>query len=207
MTQRIDLPAIYCISEGRLTDENFHAASHHLLSQVRAAASSDVSMFQIREKALSDSRLFDLASQAVRAARNSHLKIIVNGRADIALAAGADGVHLPANGVPTDAVRKWVPDEFIIGVSTHSLEEAILAREGGADFAVFGPVFETPGKGPAVGIDALKNVCDAVAPFPVLALGGINEENAGEALAAGASGYAAITYLHRNISESDRTGS
>lgn len=190
-----------------MTDENFHAASHRLLSQIRAAASGGVSMFQIREKALSDSRLFDLASQAVRAAPNSHLKIIVNGRADIALAAGADGVHLPANGVPVGAVRKWVPNEFIIGVSTHSLAEAGAAKEGGADFAVFGPVFETPGKGPAIGIDALKNVCDALVPFPVLALGGINEENAAEALAAGASGYAAIRYLHRKISDSERTGS
>lgn len=201
MSPRIQLPAIYCISEGRLTPENYAADSERLLSRIQAAASGGITMFQIREKALTASQLLELAANAVRAAGNTSLKILVSGRADIALAAGADGVHLPANGVPVEALRKWVPYEFLIGVSTHSLDEVIAAQEGGADFAVFGPVFETPGKGPPFGIDALKEVCDAVAPFPVLALGGIDEENAAEALDAGVSGYAAIRYLNRQLVE------
>jgi len=199
VTPRIHLPAIYCISEGDLTDENFDTASARLLSIIGAAASSDISMFQIREKALSAARLFEFASEAVRVTAGSPLKILVNGRADIALAAGAAGVHLPVNGVPVEAVRKWVPDEFIIGASTHSTEEASAARDGGADFVVFGPVFETPGKGPAAGLKRLKAVAEALAPFPVIALGGIDDSNLHAVKDSGAAGLAAIRYLNSKL--------
>ena len=92
-------------------------------------------------------------------------------------------------------VRRAFGEDFLIGVSAHTREEASAAREGGADFAVFGPVFDTPSKrayGPPVGLEALKEVARELSPFPLVALGGVTEENAGACLAAGAEGVAAI---------------
>src|SRR6185503_21304256 len=93
-----------------------------------------------------------------------------------------------------------IGDDFLIGVSTHSLEEAKLARQGGADFAVFGPVFETAAKkefGEPSGLIALSGVCSELSPFPILALGGVMMDNVAECIRAGAQGVAAIRMLQQ----------
>jgi thiamine-phosphate pyrophosphorylase len=125
--------------------------------------------------------------------------LLVNDRSDIAGAAGADGVHLTAQSLPVAVVREIYGPEFVIGVSTHSLDEARAARAGGADFVVFGPVFETDSKrvyGEPQGLDKLHEVTGALGEFPVVAIGGITIENVGECFAAGASGVAAIRLLN-----------
>lgn len=123
------------------------------------------------------------------------MKVLVNDRFDVALAAGAAGVHLTSQSLSTQIVRKTCGEQFIIGVSTHSVSEVRAARDGGADFVVFGPVFETESKrgfGPPQGLAQLEMVVRDVAPFPVLALGGVAPENVVDSFSVGASGVAAI---------------
>jgi thiamine-phosphate pyrophosphorylase len=111
----------------------------------------------------------------------------VNDRLDVALAAGTEGVHLPANGLPAVHVRPLVS---ILGVSTHSLEEALEAEKAHPDFIIFGPIFDTPGKNP-VGLDALRAVVTRV-QIPILAIGGVTAENIAPVTETGAAGFAAI---------------
>ena len=135
MKRRFSYPLVYCISEGDITAANYHQKKKLITDRVRRAAGRGVDLYQIREKDLSGRLLFDLASAAVEAARGSETRILINGRADIALAARADGVHLPANGVPVRELRGCVPEDFLIGASTHSIAEAeaafreVLARD------------------------------------------------------------------------------
>jgi len=158
-----------------------------LLSHVSAAIRDGVDMIQVREKDLDARSLYELVCLIRDAASGTSTKVLVNDRLDIALAANIDGVHLPANGLPAARVRPLVR---VLGCSTHSLDEALQAEHAAADFVIFGPVFETPGKSP-VGVDALRAVCAAV-KIPVLAIGGVTPENARRAIDAGASGIAAI---------------
>lgn len=157
-----------------------------------------VSLIQLREKNLSARALYELTRRAAKLTRQSSSRLLVNDRADIASAAGADGVHLTSRSLETEVVRRSFGDEFLIGVSTHTLVEARAARDQGADFAVFGPVFETPSKtapGSTVGVDTLRAVALALNPFLLIALGGVTRDNASLALRAGASGVAAIRAL------------
>jgi thiamine-phosphate pyrophosphorylase len=131
--------------------------------------------------------LVELVRAVVGIARGSATRVLVNDRLDLALAAGADGVHLPSNGLPLTDVR---PRIGLVGVSTHTVTEAVAAEAGKADFVVFGPVFATPGKTPA-GVDALRRVVEAVR-LPVFAIGGITPRNANDTLSAGAAGIAGI---------------
>jgi thiamine-phosphate diphosphorylase len=119
--------------------------------------------------------------------------VLVNGRLDIALIAGIDGVHLPGDGLSAAQVR---PHVHTLGVSCHSTEEAIHAERDGVDYIIFGPVFDTPGK-KAVGIDALRRVVHAV-KIPVLAIGGISSENTQVVIEAGAAGIAAIRMFQQH---------
>jgi len=122
----------------------------------------------------------------------------VNDRLDVAIAAGADGVHLRVNSLSAAEVRETMKrqkrEDFLIGVSTHSLAEAVEAQTAGADFIVCGPVYDTPSKreyGPPLGLDRFAQICRTV-EIPVLALGGINLANFRRPLQHGAAGIAAI---------------
>jgi thiamine-phosphate pyrophosphorylase len=158
-----------------------------------AAIQSGVDFIQIREKDLDARSLFDLVCAVRDAAAGTRTQVLVNGRLDIALAAGIDGVHLPGNGLPADRVRPLVRT---LSCSVHSVEEAVAAERSKVDFVIFGPVFETPGKSP-VGLEALKGVVAAVR-IPVLAIGGINQQNIASVLEAGSAGIAAIRLFQQN---------
>jgi thiamine-phosphate pyrophosphorylase len=137
-----------------------------------------------------------LVEQSATLTRGSATRLLVNDRADIAAAAGADGVHLTTQSIDAATIRRTFGDDFLIGRSTHSLAEAEVAKEAGADFVVFGPVFATPSKekyGPPLGVEELERVTSELHPFSVLALGGIDVTNARECLRAGASGIAGIS--------------
>jgi thiamine-phosphate pyrophosphorylase len=165
---------------------------------VQAAVNAEVPLFQIREKSLPARVLYELTRRAAEISRGSKTRLLVNDRSDIARVARADGVHLTTRSLPAQVVRDLYGPEFLIGVSTHSLSEAEAARKAGADFVVFGPVFETESKrgfGEPQGLDKLLTVTRALADFPVVAIGGITLENVEECFAAGARGVAAIRML------------
>ena len=152
---------------------------------------------QVREKDLTSRELIILVEEALSATREQGMggaRVVVNDRVDVALAGGADGAHLAAHSMPVRVVRRFVPRAFVIGVSCHSLGEAMAAESGGADYLVLGPVFETPSKlgyGPPLGLEELRNVASRIR-IPVLALGGITVERIRPCLEAGASGIAGI---------------
>jgi thiamine-phosphate diphosphorylase len=163
-----------------------------VLTYARRAIAAGVDMIQIREKDLPGRQLLELVCQVRDLATGTPTRILVNDRVDIAVAAGVDGVHLPANGLPPARVRPFVK---VLGISTHTLNEAVEAEQARSDFIVFGPIFDTPGKTP-VGIDVLRDVASRV-KIPVLAIGGITPENTQEVLTAGAAGIAGIRLFQR----------
>ena len=198
MNLKLSEPILYLITRGATTESTTPSsfAFTKILDQVRAAVASGIQLIQIREKNLTARVLYELTERAVEITRGSRTKLLVNDRADIAAGAGADGVHLTAQSLPPRVVRDNFGEEFLIGASTHSLAEAAAARDGGADFAVLGPVFETQSKakyGPPLGLDVLANISAALKPFPIVALGGISQPNAVDCLGAGASGIAGIS--------------
>lgn len=183
------------ITPGDLTSSNFETESPKLLNRMVLFADFGISIIQIREKKLPARLLFELGSQAAVLLESANTVLLVNERFDVAIACGADGVHLTSTSLPVFHVRRSVPAGFTIGVSTHSGSEVLRAAEAGADFAVYGPVFATPGKqayGEPKGLARLRSVVERAGGFPVLALGGIEESNYRAAIEAGASGIAAI---------------
>lgn len=155
-----------------------------------------MSLIQLREKHLSAKDQYELALELVTITRGSETRLLINDRPDIASAAGADGVHLTAKSLTATVVRAAFGSKMLIGVSTHSTDDVENARVGGADFAVIGPVFDSPGKLASLGIASLSGICDAVGSFPVLALGGIDGSNYGCVIEAGAAGFAGIRSLN-----------
>jgi thiamine-phosphate pyrophosphorylase len=167
----------------------------NILQLIEAAVAAELSLVQIREKQLSARVLYELVVRCAELTRGTRTRLLVNDRVDIALTAQADGVHLTSQSMPAAVVRPLCPRDFLIDVSTHSLAEANAAREGGADFVLFGPVFETESKrlfGPPQGLERLREVTSELRPLPVVAIGGVSVENAIECFHAGASGVAAI---------------
>lgn len=161
---------------------------------VAAAARAGVDLVQVRERDLEGGPLTRLVSRCVDAARGSATRILVNDRLDVALAAGAHGVHLPGHGVPAERARRVTPRGFLIGRSVHHATEAArVAADGAVDYLVFGTVFQTASKGgvaPA-GVKGLAAAAAAVA-VPVLAIGGVTADRVSEIARSGAAGLAAI---------------
>jgi thiamine-phosphate pyrophosphorylase len=169
-----------------------------LLPPITRAGAAGVDWIQIREKNLPANVLLDLARRAIAAVRGT-THVLINDRLDVALAAGATGIHLGAASLRVADVVQWcragnAPPKFLIGVSCHTLREASEAERAGASYIFFGPIYDTPSKaqfGPPQGVECLAEVCHSLR-IPVLAIGGVNEENAVACLRAGAAGIAAI---------------
>jgi thiamine-phosphate pyrophosphorylase len=197
MPPNLPQPIIYLITSGATTPSTDPAAEdfRNVLRLIAAAVRAGVSLVQLREKRLTARVLYELAARSAELVRGTGTRLLVNDRADVARAAGADGVHLTTRSLEASTVRRVFGPEFLIGVSTHTPAEARAARDHGADFAVYGPVFDTPSKrayGPPVGLASLREVVQALSPFPLVALGGVTLDNACAALDAGAGGVAAI---------------
>ncbi|MGA9997984.1 MAG: thiamine phosphate synthase, partial [Pyrinomonadaceae bacterium] len=187
MALKLETPIIYLITSGETTSATRPSSAEftRLLKLIEAAVTSQAQLVQLREKNLRARTLYELTVRAASITRGSDTRLLVNDRADIALAAGADGVHLTTRSLEAKVIRRAFPKDFLIGVSAHSLAEAQMACEGGANFATFGPVFETPSKlpyGPPVGLAKLSEAALSLPSFPLIALGGIARDNAREAL-------------------------
>ena len=164
------------------------------LSAVEEALQGGVRALQIREKDLNPNDLLALALEVKPLVQRYHAKLFINDRADIAVMAGADGVHLTETSIQAREVKNSFPD-LIVGVSTHSIEGARRAETQGADFITFSPIYETPSKanyGPPQGLDLLRQATQKVR-LPVLALGGITLHRVPECLEQGAFGVAVIS--------------
>jgi thiamine-phosphate pyrophosphorylase len=195
----------YVTDRNGLSGVEAREAQETFLLRIETAAAAGVDWVQIREKDLSGRDCGLLTREALQRAAKSPAsnvaptRILVNDRLDVALSEGADGVHLGENSLPLPEAKRLVKaqalsQDFLIGVSCHSLDAARSAASGGADYLFFGPIFSTPLKaafGAPQGLERLAEVCRAV-PIPVLAIGGITLANASACLAAGASGIAAI---------------
>ncbi len=180
------LPRLLAISDRRRTpDGDLEAWALRLLR-------AGVDALQLREKDLADAEQWPLLD-ALRRRLPPPFLLLVNGRPDLAAVAGADGVHLPANGLPTAEVRRRFGAGLLVGRSAHSIAEAQVARAAGADYVLLGPIYATPAKagtGPPLGPGGLAEAARAASP--VLAVGGVTIERLPELAAAGAAGAAGI---------------
>jgi thiamine-phosphate pyrophosphorylase len=183
-------------------------AQDALLERLAAAARAGVDLLQIREKDLPTRALAELLRGALAAAEGTAARVVVNDRLDVALALGAAGVHLARTSLPAQVVRRLAPPPFLVGVSCHSLEEALEAAAARADYVLLGPIFPTPSKlryGPPLGLETLRQVAARVR-VPVLALGGVNLKRVRACRAAGAAGIAAIRLFQECPSLEDLAG-
>lgn len=182
------------------------ASIAELLSSVERAVSWGVDFIQLREKDLSDLELLALTKRAVQLVRGTTCSVLVNGRLDIALAGGAQGVHIPSAGLEIADLKPYLPRGFLLGASTHSLREASRAAAGGANYILLGPIFRTASKvqyGKPLGLIHFKRVCSALS-IPALGLGGLRPDRICRVLAAGASGVAGITLFQKNLQQFSR---
>jgi len=190
-------PLTCMITAGECTDDNFRYTASTLLRSIDAAARGGVSMVQIREKKLSASYLFELAKSARSLTLTAETRIIINDRADIAIAADCHGVQLTSTSVEPEVIRKAFGERLEILVSVHSKEDVVAARKSGADMVLLAPIFATSGKS-AIGLGMLRDVCEANIGYPVIALGGIDKSNYKDTLEAGAKGVAGIRCFQEN---------
>jgi len=186
-----DLPKLYPITDRRLS-----GLSH--AEQVARLSDGGACVVQLREKHLSPREFYREAEEALRVARARGVRLVINDRADIALALGADSVHLGQDDMPPGAARSLLGDKAIVGFSTHSVAQAIEAARLPVDYVAIGPVFATSSKenpAPAVGLEGVARVREAVGQARLVAIGGISEENARAVLDAGADSVAVISAL------------
>ncbi len=184
----MDLPVVHLITDRRLAPDLAARAAAAL-----AGLPPGTAAVHLREKDLGGRDLLVLARALGEICHARGQRLLVNDRLDVALAAGADGVHLPAAGVPPADARRLLGPDALVGVSCHSADDVARALEGGASYATFSPVYDTPSKrgfGPPAGVAALREA--ARLGLPLVALGGITAERAPEVRAAGARGVAAI---------------
>ncbi len=186
-----NLPKVYPITNVELSGR-----SHG--DQVRSLTEAGCEFVQIREKSRSSREIFDAVAESVSIANSVGLKIILNDRVDIAIAAHAHGVHLGQDDLPPSEARKLLGEKSIIGYSTHTVEQAIEAASLPINYLAIGPIFATATKenpDPVVGLEGIKRVRDAIGDFPLVAIGGIDIANVHSVLAAGADSAAIISDL------------
>ena len=191
-------PLLCYVTDRRNFEDPAKTQEELLLTKIEQAAKAGVDWIQLREKDLTGKQLSELASNAIRRVGGASA-ILINDRLDVACAVKAAGVHLAENSLPVSEAKRLVnegrtEENFLVGASVHSLETALQAEQAGASYVIFGPVFATPSKagfGPPQGLEGLRKVCVEL-KIPVLAIGGITVENAGDCLSAGARGIAAI---------------
>ena len=177
-----------------MTDVGLTGLTH--AEQVRRLAHGGASLIQLRDKTSSGREFFESARAALIEARECRVKLIINDRADIAAAVGADGVHLGQNDLPAAAARELLGPRAIIGLSTHNLSQAMAATRLPIDYLALGPIFMTSSKDdtePELGLEGLKDVRNVVVDFPLVAIGGITPERALDVLNAGASSIAVLS--------------
>jgi thiamine-phosphate pyrophosphorylase len=182
------LPVVHLLTDRRLVPDLAARAAAALAGVPPGAAA-----VHLREKDLGGRDLLALAVALREVCRARRQLLLVNDRVDVALAAGADGVHLPAAGVPPADARRVLPPSALVGVSCHSADDVARARDGGASYAFLSPIFDTPSKrgyGPPLGVEALRAASKL--GLPLVALGGVTPERVPALLAAGAAGVAAI---------------
>jgi thiamine-phosphate pyrophosphorylase len=170
-------------------------AEEALIRRVGLAARAGIHLVQIRERDMPDGALLALVQQVVAAVRGTRTRVLVNDRVDVALAAGAHGVHLRGDSVPAARVRSLKPSAFLIGRSVHSRDEvAALCAEGAVDYLLFGTVFPTAAKPDqaAAGVAGVADAVNAAGGLPVLAIGGVTLANSRALAGTGCSGIAAI---------------
>jgi thiamine-phosphate diphosphorylase len=190
----LDLPIICVVTRVRGLRGSHEQLT--LLRRLSAAIEAGASMIQVRERHMDDRSLLDLVRKLVALTNGSKCRVLANDRADIALAAGAHGVHLKSDSISAADARRILPAAAIVGRSVHGSDEAAaIAAEGGCDYLIFGTVYPSSSKAedhPVAGVEALRRVCRSV-PLPVVAIGGISISRAAEARDAGAAGVAAIS--------------
>jgi thiamine-phosphate pyrophosphorylase len=185
------LPKIYPITDAKLS-----GTSH--LEQVKALLAGGARMIQIRDKNMSSRELFGTVEGCQALMRDHGAKLIVNDRVDIAMALGADGVHLGQDDLPPTEARKLLSPGTIIGFSTHSVEQAIEAMKLPVDYIAAGPIFQTLSKSdsePVIGLAGLEKIREAIGDLPLVAIGGINLNNCRDVFSAGADSVAMISAL------------
>ncbi len=188
---RFNLPKIYPI-----TDTALSSLSH--AEQVKRLIKGGATLIQLREKNNSVRSFSDDASEAIRIARLAGASVIINDRVDVALALGADGVHLGQIDMPVAAARRLLGNDAIIGFSTHNIQQVRAALDLPIDYLAFGPIFPTQSKhnpDPVAGLEALSLIKSISGHLPVIAIGGIDESNVVEVLSAGADSAAIISAI------------
>ncbi|MDH4329190.1 MAG: thiamine phosphate synthase [Nitrospira sp.] len=177
-----------------LVTDRHRTRGRSLPSVLKQAVNAGLPAVQLRERDLSTSELLLLAQEIRSITSRRAVPLIINDRVDLMLALNLDGVHLRANSLPISAVRRLAGADRLIGISTHSLAEVQEANGEGADYVLFGPIFDTPSKrqfGSPVGLEQLAEVCSRSA-VPVFAIGGVTRAFAPDVLRAGAHGVAVI---------------
>jgi len=186
-----ELPRLYPVTDRRLSGLT-HA------EQVARLCEGGARLVQLREKHLSPREFYAEAVEALRVARLFGARLIINDRADVALAVGADGVHVGQDDVPAEAVRALLGEGAVVGFSTHGVGQAVEAAAMPVSYVAIGPVFATSSKenpDPVVGLEGVRRVREAVGGFPVVAIGGVTAESAPSVIAAGADSVAVIGAL------------
>lgn len=190
---RIELPTIYPI-----TDRAIFGIPHS--EQVRRLASAGARFIQLREKTMASGELLSEAKNALEEAKKHNARLIINDRVDIVMISGADGVHLGQDDLPPKEARKLLGENAIIGISTHSLEQARAAVDEPIDYIAIGPIFATETKSdtsPVVGLEGIRKVRSVIKDFPLVAIGGIQRVNVKDVIDAGANSAAVISALSK----------
>lgn len=193
------LPRLYL-----LTDRH-HTLQRPLSSVLTQAVEAGVRMVQIREKDLGTRDLISLSRRLLPLLKQHQGTVLLNDRIDLVIALGADGVHLRSDSLPVSVARRLLGPGHLIGISTHSVEEARIAAGEGADLIVLGPIFDTPSKrpyGPPLGVRVLLEACRTIR-LPIFAIGGITATRIPQVLSSGAYGAAVISSILQSPSIPD----